>query len=339
MLSARSCRDTLAIIQPRPLIVRSFCIGTVLAEMTLLAETLERVHSRDGSFHCVPGVRTGDGWVGVAEIVAEPRLLDDWLADLAAGEAKGRRDVAGSYLASWLAAAAVKPVAAATHLVRRAWPTSPENLAVHRRHDWWFDGLAVFGNAVFVLSDDPDADNPAATVVADMNRMRERIARELGDLLSPVFRAIRTHAGYGVAGMWGGVADGIAADLLWRARDDGRDGESAWREANLLIDALAARIPLLKSRPTLARVERPEGRAHFAVRGTCCLYYKVSGHEPSPLGEAYCTSCPFREDSDRQRRWAAWLTEHPASTDVSSAAPAASSPASPSAKAVSRRST
>ncbi len=262
----------------------------------MLAETLAALDAPDGWFTLVAGEPSGDRWVRVAELVADPRLLEGWLDDLLTGEAKGHRDVAASYLTGWLAGAIADPVAAAVQLHRCAWPVTPDNLVVRRHPDGWVDGLAVLGPELRVAGD-------------DRAELRDRVAGELVALLSPIFEVARSWAPYGTFGMWGALADSVAADALQRARADGRDGEATWQEVSLLIDALAARARHLRVRPVLCAVPWSGGQSHLAVRGTCCLYYKVSGQPRDPVGESYCTSCPLRDDADRVRRWSTWLDE------------------------------
>lgn len=262
----------------------------------MLAETLAALDAPDGWFTHVAGEPSGDGWVRVADIVAGPDLIEGWLDELLLHEAKGHRDVAASYLSAWLAGAIAEPVAAAIDLHRCAWPVTADNLAVRRHPEGWFDALAVLGGE-------------RRAGAGDVAALRQLVAAELVALLSPIFEVVRRWAPYGTAGMWGSVADGIAADALQRARLGGRDGAAAWRDAGALIDELAARAPQLRVRPGLCEVPWSGGSAHLSVRGTCCLYYKVSGQPRDPLGESYCTSCPLRDDGDRCRRWAAWLDE------------------------------
>jgi hypothetical protein len=263
----------------------------------MLGDVLAALDPSDGWFTHVAGMPTGDGWVSVDDLVTDPTLVEGWLEQLLDGEANGHRDVAASYLAAWLAGSIAEPVAAALHLHQCAWPVIPGNLAVHRHPDGWFDGLAVAGTEL-------------RRVDGDIAVLRQAVADELVALLSPIFETVRRWAPYGTSGMWGSLADGIAADAVQRARSEGRDGRAAWIEAGLLIDALAARVPQLRVRPALCDVPWSGGEAHLSVRGTCCLYYKVSGQPRDPFGESYCTTCPLRDDGDRRRRWAAWLEDH-----------------------------
>jgi ferric iron reductase protein FhuF len=263
----------------------------------MLAETLAALDPPGRWFTHVAGDPSGDAWVGVAAIVADPSIVERWLDDLLAGQARGHRDVAASYLAGWFSGSIGEPVAAAIDLHRCAWPVTADNLAVRRHRDGWFDGLAVLGPDLLVVPDD------------DVAQLRAQVADELVALLTPIYAVMRAWAPYGSFGMWGSLADGLASGAMQRAKEDGRDGLAAWQEANLLIDALAARVPKLRVRPVLQRVPWSGGVSHQSVRGTCCLYYKVSGQPRDPFGESYCTSCPLRDEGDRCRRWATWLDE------------------------------
>jgi hypothetical protein len=201
-----------------------------------------------------------------------------------------------------LAGRLVGPVAAVATVRHRAWSLDPGGLAVRRHPDGWFDGLTVRrGAAVTVVAADDDAEGLA--------RLFDQLADEMVALLAPLFASIRRHASFGTAGMWGLVADAIADAALDHAGRLGADPQAAWSDAGALIERLSARVPVLRARPTLARVEWSGGVAHLAVRGTCCLYHKVSSCDLDPMGEAYCVSCPKRDHDDRLRRWSAGLDQ------------------------------
>lgn len=203
----------------------------------------------------VVGEPQGDGWVPVADLVADEAVIAGLLEDIRANVTQGRRDVAGSYLSSWLGSLLVGSLAAVVVAEGRGWALAPEGLAIHRNPGGWFDGVAVR----------PGSPQPfrADDVVA---------------LLNPVFGHIRRHAAFGRAGMWGAVADGIADRVLRRAEQEDHPIDDAWAQARALTDEIAAREPLLRSRPWL------EGAT--VVAGTCCLYYKISADD------RYCGTCP-----------------------------------------------
>lgn len=51
-----------------------------------------------------------------------------------------------------------------------------------------------------------------------------------------------------------------------------------------------------------------QGSELFAVRGTCCLYYRTVAH-PDRDGHGYCNTCPLRTDASRLRRLRAYLDD------------------------------
>jgi hypothetical protein len=193
--------------------------------------------------------------VPVVDLVADDTVIAGLLDDLRARVTQGRRDVAGSYLSSWLGSLLVGSLAAVVVAEGWGWRLAPEGLALHRHPDGWFDGMAVR----------PGSPQPF--------RADDTVA-----LLDPVFGHIRRHAAFGRAGMWGGVADAIADRVLRRAEQEHRPIDDAWAQATALTDAIAARQPLLRSRPWL------EGSV--VVAGTCCLYYKIASDD------RYCGTCP-----------------------------------------------
>lgn len=286
------------------------------ADLTPLAATLKRIGGVDDWCRYVAGEPDGDGWFGIDRIHSDPALLRVWLAELIAGEAQGHREVAGSYLSAWLGGVIAGPVAVAVLNERRAWPVEAALLAVHRDPGGWFDGLAVRRSVLSVLADDPAALDPDSEVLPDVAALHLQVAHGLVDVLEPLFTSIRASTPVGLPAMWGAVADAIASTTLAYARWHGRDGDTAWREATTLIDAVERVAPPLHARPALERVDWSGGLAHFAVRGSCCLYFRVSGCPRDPVGEGYCTSCPFRDGADRRRRWAGWLEQQTASHGV-----------------------
>ena len=150
---------------------------------------------------------------------------------------------------------------------------------------------------------------PDVQVLADVEVLRAQFADDVVGLLTPVFGHIRAHASFGLSGMWGTIADAVADQVVQAAERDGMDVAAAWCQVAALTAALAERVPLLRARPSLAPVTWSGGVTHMTVRGTCCLFHKISGCELDPVGDAYCVNCPSRDPADRRRRWAAELEE------------------------------
>ncbi|HKH05237.1 MAG TPA: hypothetical protein VKA65_08735 [Acidimicrobiales bacterium] len=151
---------------------------------------------------------------------------------------------------------------------------------------------------------------PSVVVVDGVEGLRDAAVRSLLDVFGPLVPAVRARAPFGVRGMWGTLADHQAEVALRRAREQRRDQAVAWAAVESLLDALAAREPLLRARPRPHPVDGPAGAALFAAKGTCCLIYKAAGPGPARalIDAAACTSCPLRSEADRHARLSAHLS-------------------------------
>lgn len=270
--------------------------------MSPLEASLGRLGAGDVDTRYVAGVPAEVGWVLLADAIADDSHFDRWF-EAARANAAGSDAVGASFLASWLAGVIVGPVTRAIIRERRAWSVAAGDLLVHPHPDGWFDGMAVRVPKVRMLPGDPDSKHGDAVVVDDLAVLRGSVAGELAATLAMIFGAIRRRARLGQPAMWGGVADGAAFAAVSDAVAQGADPEAALVEAMSLVEAIAARAPLPRVRPSLARIEWSGGVAHETVRGTCCLWYRTQV-DPDPSGEGYCDSCPRRDPEDRRRRWA-----------------------------------
>lgn len=254
----------------------------------------------------------GDGWFVLSDVLRNPDLISRWIQDLLSGRACGRRDVAGSYLSASIAGIVAGVPAGAIIAAGRAWPLVPSGIALRLHADCWFDGMALKSPALWVLRDDPDAENSDSVVFQSAGDLRDRLAANIVRVVNPIFAAVRSATGYPTRSMWGLLADGIAGMALWRDRSSGRLDPDVWERAVEVLDALQERARLMKARPTVSKVASGGSCLQFAVKGTCCLYFKTFDGDPDPDGEGYCSSCPFRTDESRHQRWAAWLDEQAA---------------------------
>jgi ferric iron reductase protein FhuF len=282
--------------------------------MTLLGDTLASLRDAHSWRTLAAGAPLTGGWVSLRDVVRDDDVLHRWLDDLLAGEAKGRHDVAGSYLAWYLGGIVAEPVVDALVARDRAWPTTAENLYVRRHELGWFDGFAIASPEVYVLPDDERAGDPDARIVRSYDEMQELVAVQVAQLLEPVFAALRRMARFGRRGMWGSVADGIGASTMWAVRARSGDAERAWRRAVAVTDRLARHAPMLTVRPQLELIDCIGGTQPVTVKGTCCLYYKVHDGVPDPHGEGYCLTCPKRAVESRHERWRGYLDAPAADT-------------------------
>jgi len=291
-----------------------------------LAATLARLDAADDACTYVagdPGEADGTGWCRLDEALGDGRVLDRWFRTLLEGEGNWWRDVTGELLAYYLPNVIADSATKALVDERRVWPIAAEHLAVRHAPQGSFDGIAVRASRLRVLPGDPDADHPDVSAVTDEAALRTVLLDELIPLLTSIFAEVRRRSPYGVRGMWGNFADGIAIAALWRVRRHRTeaDARAAFATAMALIDELAARVPLSKVRPHLERVPWSGGTGWIAIKGTCCLLYKSRarvGPEAHRRGvtvdfeidaedNGYCPLCPFLEDGEHRVASAYWL--------------------------------
>ena len=270
-----------------------------------LAATLGR---RDAaSEHCryVAGrPQPDDRWLSLGTLLDDPAILAGWYHALV--ERDGAPDLAGSFLAGWIADVVTDGVAAAVREERRAWRLDPAGLLVHRHEESWFDGLAVLDPTVRVLSVDPDSGHADAVVVADVDalprhrRGRHRRRRHAVVRRGPGAGAVRARAACGARWATASWA-GRCGRLTKAAATSRRPSPRRWRSST----RSRARAPL-RARPALQVVAWSGGTAHVARKSTCCLWYK---RPPEPGTDGYCLACPLLDPDDQQSRWAAWFEE------------------------------
>ena len=151
---------------------------------------------------------------------------------------------------------------------------------------------------------------PDTEIVASVDELTRITVGHLVTVVAPLFAEVRSRAPYGLRGMWGALADSIAADLTWSAHVDGRDVIDAWQRAQPVIHALAEAVAKSLTRPSFERVESDGHAAHLTIRGTCCLYYQS---RPNDQPADYCSSCPMGDDTTRRLRQQNWLRRQHAS--------------------------
>jgi hypothetical protein len=275
-----------------------------------LAETAARLGAADayaGFEVCPPP----DGWITLDTAETDGRL-DAWLDALVTTH--GRRNVAGSMLAVQLGEIAVGLPVAAMLADDRCPDPAVTNLAGRLHPEGYLDGRAVRTPTVAVLPTDPAAGRPDSVVMPDEAAMTAWWAARTAATLGPLLAAVRARAPFSLRNLWGVVADEVAGTAVWVAQLTGRDPRAAWQRSQRLLDALAEHAPYPLGRGALFPVAHPCGERMFQVRGTCCLYYR-SAAVTGPPSEAFCNTCPLRDDESRLRR----LHDHLTATAESAA--------------------
>jgi hypothetical protein len=262
-----------------------------------VADTAARLAALDDHAGFEVVAAPGGDWVPLAE-AERGGHLDGWLARLA--QVHGRRNVAGSLVGGLVGEAVAGLTVAAITLDRRCPDPAAGNVAVRVHADGHLERRGVLGPAVAVLPGDPAAGDPRSVLVGDEAALHEWWAARAAASLAPLLAAVRARAPFGLRRLWGGVADEVAGTAIWIAQLAGRDAGEAWGLGRRMVDALARHAPVGLARGRPFDVGYPGGRRLFQVRGTCCLSYR-SATETGPPAEAFCSTCPLRDDDSRRR--------------------------------------
>lgn len=252
----------------------------------LIAEALAQAcHPRDFRQLCVsPG---GQGWCSFAELIADENALTSWFRT-AIERYRGRDEVAGALLSLRLAGPVID--IAVSLFIHKGWAVALPADGVMLR-------FGEHGAATAIALRDPVIEREDAA--RQDSAVYAALADQLGGLLQAGFLALKRRTRYGLRGMWGQAADQIAGIAVRRARLLGLDQVAAWQTAVRLIDALAARQPLVRMRPRPFPCSWPAGPVTLAVKGSCCLYFKVSDQTDD---RRYCSNCPLLADDVRASR-------------------------------------
>lgn len=244
-------------------------------------------------------------WVRCVDVIGDAAFLRRWRADV--GGVLGAEHevvppiISATYVLSWYAAIPAFVGAVSFRLDRRVPRLAPEALGFHRhQREHWPDGIALLDRRFWCLPDDPAAEDPVATVVADEQ------------VLAAVLRGqLRAHADAFLAGydpgvrQPGGPCSGCSS-MPWtmrsglRASRSGREGAGV-RDAAIV---LPGGTPEFGDASALYRLVDARGREHVSRRRVaCCCYYRLSGAEGS------CFTCPRTTDEERVIRAAEWPDE------------------------------
>ena len=230
-----------------------------------LAETLARLDAADEHCRFVAGEPGGGGWYRLDEVLADARVLDEWYWVILRGLARGRRDVAGSYLASWLGRVVIDTAAIALLAEQRTWPVRATNLALHHHDTGWFDGIAVLAPGIRLLRTDPDADHGHATTFERMDQLRATLIDETVEIAGRLFTEVRARAPIRFA--W----DVGCTCRRARGRADARRRRNGWRRRSSMARGVGAARRARRAgrgavRSTSPRTDRMVRRVH-AVHG------------------------------------------------------------------------
>jgi hypothetical protein len=224
-------------------------------------------------------------WVRCTDLLAG---LAGWTGDVAAwlraeyGEAPDR--VVVGYALSWYLTVPAQAAAVLFHTSRRVPALGPADLAVR------FDGgtprpagTALLAESFACLADDPAADHPHATPVADetalADLLRARYAAHAARFLAALGTALGDRVRFGRHTLWASATDALDG-AFWRTGE--YCGNESAGAANAALVLPAAIAPF-----TSASTMRPDSDTGWTRRrDSCCFHYVLR----SGLGA--CTTCP-----------------------------------------------
>jgi hypothetical protein len=282
------------------------------ARPPVAAVTVARLDRSSGWRRFATGT-DGPGWVALDRRLADGAALDAWVESERRATAGGHRDLAGALIVYRLSGHLAELTVGCLADQRRVLAVTPSAMALRFGDAARLDEMAVYPPTVAVLPDDPVAGDAGTDVVPSLDTLRAVAAARLAGTFGPVAHAVRSRTPFGLRGMWGTLADHVAEVAVRRAREQRKDVDQAWDDAERLLDELAACVPSPWTRPRREIVRTARGLRPVVTKGTCCLIYKA-GAAPGDRGAAArliapaaCTSCPLRSENDRARRFVAYL--------------------------------
>lgn len=253
------------------------------------SQTGSRLTQRHPNFAFGTSVPNAEpGWVLLSEAVQSG--LVDALATELMTKLGPRPNVVGSYLGARLTDPLVSRTVAALVLERRC--PDPDARAVHvHRTEAEIDRIAFTGDAA-MLHSDPWAGGPGPTF-GNVAELRDWWAAGIVATVEPLLATVHERFRFGRRGLWGSVATRVGGTVAAIARDPEAGGAASWREAELLLDALAAHAPAGIVRPTPLLIAWSGGPSLYSVKATCCLKYRVKPEADMATGKGYCSTCPL----------------------------------------------
>lgn len=270
-----------------------WAVGTRLASKPSIAATLARVSALDEwlAAEFIPAV--GPGWIDPTRLRPHlPDLLERignrWNTD-------DRRVEAAFFMHSY--SWRIAGPATACYLAERR---VPELAAKHMAVRFDTEGTAgppAFRSPRFA---GPPGDCQSDVTCGDAAELLLRLKHGLEAHLALTVEALQGHAPLGTRALWALAADAAATAFLLAGAKLG-DQERARAEAEAFF---VLRSSPLRTKATFLQLEHAGRREVFLRRGSCCLIYRLAGHE-------YCATCPLIPLDETERR----LREYLATSD------------------------
>jgi ferric iron reductase protein FhuF len=246
-----------------------------------LAATLQRGHERTHRGHHLGAALGGTseaGWMPVARLLGDPRLLDDALDALGREVGTTRRDVQASLLLEAYAWRLVLPLAGALLAESRIPTPGLDGTALRLTGDGLPCSIRLLHGRFVALAGDPATAHPDADVVGNRNVLDLCLRSWLIGHFDPVVETLNAASGRPRAALWRSVADRTATALMYAGLASNRT-----EAARAIAERTLGGDPPLHHPPRYTEL----GEQPVHLRHGCCLWWRTAAGTP-------CLTCPLR---------------------------------------------
>lgn len=262
-----------------------------------LVEIYDALRPLNASWMADVGPPSGAGWIAGSDLrTASAGPLNELLTQI--GERmrapNDRLTIAALFALryGWASAMAIAP-----YLKYACVPdVSLENISLKFRESTFLERTAIHVGRGVMVADDPRADHPSITTVADGHALLRALRSTLTAQAAPVVEALHEWSGFSRRGTWGQLTSSWASHFTTL-----QAGERDQRTLVPLIQEFFAGDDVVAAmQPGLHAVTYGDVTQLFQRRASCCRWYLL------PQGEL-CASCPLVPPEDRLARNLAWM--------------------------------
>jgi ferric iron reductase protein FhuF len=266
-----------------------------------LAATLQRGHARTHRGHHLGaplGVTSESGWMPLARLLGDARMLDDALAALGREVGSPRRDVQASLLLETYAWRLVLPLAGALLAESRIPTPGLDGTALRLTGEGLPCSIRLLHGRFVALPGDPATEHPDADVVRNRSVLDVCLRSWLIAHFDPFVETLNAASGRPRAALWRSVADRTATALMYAGLASNRTAA-----ARAIAERTLAGDPPLRHPARYTEI----GEQPVHLRHGCCLWWRTAAATP-------CLTCPLRL-SGRDRAAPCLERAEPATTD------------------------
>lgn len=162
--------------------------------------------------------------------------------------------------------------------------------------------IAFSSGRFAALPDDPAAEHPAATIVPDLDALRDYLRNGLETHFGWVIERLSQALGCNPRGLWLYVTDRVASTLSWLMQEQNKQIGLSGIEPEFNALLRVAGSPLVSKKVGFFELTYKDYTHVYLDRATCCFWYKSDDGD-------YCTTCPHRTKEDRNAQLLKYMAE------------------------------